>query len=76
MLKRLLTPGIKLLASEVVGWKWLRHENILPFVGVTPELAIVSDFMEDGNIMMFIANHPFHNRLHLASNITPCCILD
>ena len=71
MLKRLLTSGaIKLLASEVVGWKWLQHENILPFVGVTPEFAIVSDFMEDGNIMRFIANHPRHNRLHLASNVT------
>jgi len=71
VLKRLLTSGIKLLAREVVGWKWLQHENILPFVGVTPEFAIVSDFMEDGNIMRFIANHPRHNRLDLVSNITP-----
>ena len=70
VLERLLTSGaIKLLASEVVGWKWLQHENILPFVGVTPEFAIVSDFMEDGNIIRFIANHPRHNRLHLVSNI-------
>ncbi|KAF9647849.1 kinase-like protein, partial [Thelephora ganbajun] len=53
------------LAREVVGWKWLRHENILPFVGVTPELAIVSDLMEHGNIMEFTKNHPRHNRLHL-----------
>lgn len=68
VLKRLLTSRIKLLAREVVGWKWLRHENILPFVGVTPELGIISDFMEDGNIMQFITNHPLHNRLHLVSN--------
>ena len=75
MLKRSLTSVIKLLASEVVGWKWLRHENILPFVGVTPEFAIVSDFMEDGNIVKFIANHPRHNRLHLASNVVSRRIL-
>jgi len=58
---------IKLLASEVIGWKWLQHENILPFVGVTPEFGIVSDFMDYGNIVNFIANHPCYNRLHLVS---------
>ena len=68
MQKRLFTPSIKLLAREVVGWKWLQHENILPFVGVTPEFAIVSDLMEHGNVMEFIETHPRHNRLHLVSN--------
>jgi serine/threonine protein kinase len=58
----------KLLAREVVGWKWLQHENILPFIGVTPKFAIVSDLMENGTIMDFITNHPRHNRLHLVSN--------
>lgn len=65
----------KLLAREVVAWKWLQHENVLPFVGVTREFAIVSDFMENGNIMMFIAEHPLHNRLHLVSNSRTCCTL-
>ncbi|KAF9647121.1 kinase-like protein [Thelephora ganbajun] len=55
----------KLFAREVVGWKWLQHENVLPFVGVTPKFAIVLDFMENGNIMGFIKKHPHHNRLHL-----------
>jgi len=64
----LLTLGFKLLAKEVVGWKWLQHENILPFVGVTPELAIVSDLMEHGNIMEFTNNHPRYNRFHLVSD--------
>lgn len=62
----------KLLAREVVAWKWLQHENILPFVGVTREFAIVSDFMENGNIMGFIAEHPHHNRLHLVSETRAC----
>ena len=75
MLEELLTQRFKLLAREVVGWKWLHHENVLPFVGVTPELAIVSEFTENGNIMEFIANYPRHNRLHLVSKARGCCIL-
>ena len=59
----------QLLAREVVVWKWLEHDNILPFVGVTHEFAIVSDFMENGNIMMFIAEHPGYDRLHLVSEV-------
>lgn len=59
----------KSLAREVVGWKWLQHENILPFVGVTPELAIISDLMEHGNVMEFITSHPCHNRLHLVGDM-------
>lgn len=74
-LKSLLTSWFKLLAREVVGWKWLQHKNVLPFIGVTPELAIVSDFMENGNIMEFIANHPCHNRLKLVSIVRARCIL-
>ena len=58
----------KLLTREVFAWKCLQHENILPFVGVTSELAIVSDFMENGNIMTFIAEHPRHNRPRLVSD--------
>jgi len=69
-----LTLGPKLLAREVVGWKWLQHENILPFVGVTPELAIVSDLMGNGNIMEFINKHPRYNRLHLVSDGRMCNI--
>jgi len=68
-------PESKLLAREVVGWKWLQHENILPFVGVTPELAIVSDLMEHGNIMEFTKKHPRHNHFHLVSKSRICSIL-
>jgi len=71
----LLTWGFKLLAREVIGWRWLQHENILSFVGVTPDLAIVSDLMEHGNAMEFIANNPRHNRLHLVSDTWTCNIL-
>ena len=67
-----LTPqNHKRLIKEVVGWKWLQHENILPFIGVTlapPLFSIVSERMENGNIMGFVEAHPDHNRLHLVSD--------
>lgn len=75
-----LKPDPKLLMKEVVGWKWLRHENILPFVGVmfTPLfISIVSEQMENGNIVTFVTSHPRCNRLRLVSGpvhhyIPPC----
>lgn len=73
MLKLLLTPDPKLLAKEVIGWKWLQHENVLPFIGValTPPLfSIVSERMENGNITNFVKAHPDHNRLCLVSTGT------
>ena len=60
----------KLLAKEVIGWKWLQHDNILPFLGVVlepPRFSIISERMENGNIMCFIKAHPNHNRLRLVS---------
>ena len=66
----LLTPGCKLLIKEVVGWKWVRHENVLPFVGVMskpPLFSIISERMENGNIIGFIEAHPSYNRLRLVS---------
>ncbi|KAF9648296.1 kinase-like protein [Thelephora ganbajun] len=59
------------LVKEVVGWKWLRHDNILPFVGVLhtpPLISIVSEQMENGNIMNFVRSHPKYNRLHLLAD--------
>ena len=64
------TFGPKLLIKEVVGWKWLRHENILPFVGVSlkpPFFSIISERMENDNIMNFIKARPYYNRLRLVS---------
>jgi serine/threonine protein kinase len=68
--------GTKLLVEEVVGWKWLHHENILPFVGVTasapPFFSIISEWMENGDIMHFTRTRPDYNRLLLVrkSNIS------
>ena len=65
-----LNPGYQLLVEEVVGWKWLQHKNILPFVGVVltpPFFSIISDWVDNGDIMHFIRAHPDYNRLHLVS---------
>ena len=49
-------------------WKSLRHPNVLPLVGVTMsegQLAMVSDWMVNGNINDFVKAHPDANRLEL-----------
>lgn len=68
--KQSLMPDPQLFVKEVVGWKWLRHENILPFLGVSlkpPLFSIISDRMENGSIMDFIRLHPSFNRFRLVS---------
>ena len=68
-LRSLVIPS-QSLAKEVVGWKWLRHDNILPFLGVTSiprPSCIVSPWMRNGNIMTFLKNHPEYNPFSLVS---------
>ena len=56
---------------EGVAWKHLRHPNILPLLGVTlteHRFAMVSEWMENGNINKFIEGNPRINRAELV-----CC---
>ena len=49
-------------------WKTLRHPNVLPLIGVTmseTHFAMVSDWMENGNINDFVKAHPEADRLGL-----------
>lgn len=42
---------------EVMTWKTLRHPNVLPLLGVTivdKRFAMVSEWMEHGNIIEFL----------------------
>jgi len=67
---RLLKIHPQLLIQEVIVWKWLRHENILPFIGVMfapSPISIVSERMENGNIMEFTEVNQDYNRLRLVS---------
>ena len=53
---------------EAVSWKHLRHPNILPLLGVTVsehQFALVSEWMENGNINDFIERYRHVNRVEL-----------
>ena len=53
---------------EGVTWKHLRHPNILPLLGVTlneQRFALVSEWMENGNINEFIKRDEGINRTKL-----------
>ena len=50
--------------SEAVIWSHLRHENIVPFIGVVERdhsLWLVSKFMVGGNVKTYIQNRGRHN---------------
>jgi hypothetical protein len=57
--------------DEVVMWKWVNHENIVPFVGVssTFELCIVSEWMDNGTIVDFLTANPMEHRHTYVSKV-------
>jgi hypothetical protein len=51
-----------------VGWKTLRHPNVLPLLGVTmaeTRFVTVSEWMVNGTIMEFVREHASADRLSL-----------
>jgi len=49
-------------------WKFLRHPNVLPLIGVMmseTRFAMISSWMENGNINEFLKKNPDANRLGL-----------
>ena len=53
---------------EVVAWNTLRHENVLPLLGVTTtedQLVMVSEWMVGGHIMEFLKVNVHEDRLRL-----------
>ena len=51
-------------------WKFLRHPNLLPLIGVTmteTQFAMTSEWMINGNINDFVKAHPDVDRLGLVS---------
>jgi len=67
--------GLQRFCREGVAWKHLRHPNILPLLGVTMgehRFALVSEWMENGNINSFIERDHSINRAGLVRrHITP-----
>ena len=54
--------------KEVVTWKALRHQNVLPLLGVTmssSRFTMVSEWMHNGNINEFVKTHRDANRFEL-----------
>lgn len=52
----LLRPAQR-FCREVVTWKTLRHQSVLPLLGVTmieKGFVVVSEWMENGNIIQFL----------------------
>lgn len=47
-------------------WKYLGHQNIVPFLGVTSTpLQLISDWMPGGNLTGYIEEYPSVDRLDL-----------
>ena len=68
-----LTSGQR-FCKEIVMWKTLRHLNVLPLLGVTmshKQFAMVSEWMENGNINEYIKAHRDANRFELVSFAFP-----
>lgn len=67
-LPQVSTGLLQRLYREAVAWKHLQHPNILPLLGVTTlggQFAMVSEWMEDGNINEFIQKNPDADRTEL-----------
>jgi serine/threonine protein kinase len=65
--------GLQRFCREAVAWKHLRHPNVLPLLGVTVSerrFAMVSKWMEHGNINEFVEKYEHVNRTELV-----CCSL-
>jgi hypothetical protein len=61
--------------DEIIAWRWLRHPNILPFVGASRLLPLcgVSEWMANGDVLRFVQMHQGRNRLSLVSNFLLRC---
>lgn len=47
-------------------WKYLKHQNIVPLLGVTSTpFQIISDWMPGGNLTEYIKKHPDADRLDI-----------
>ena len=57
---------------EIISWKYLSHPNILPLLGVSIStdprgFRIISDWMQNGDVMRYTRTNPKANRLRLVS---------
>jgi serine/threonine protein kinase len=65
--------------NEVVHSRYLRHPNIVPFVGVCDKspLCFVSHWMEEGTLLEYFKRHPGERRTsYVGMNTTPLCVFE
>ncbi|KAF8682652.1 Protein tyrosine kinase [Rhizoctonia solani] len=63
---------IKDAAHELYIWSKCKHPNVLELMGVTQHrghLAMVSPWMENGDLTRFLAQHPYIDRYNLCAQI-------
>ena len=63
-----LMPTAQRFRKEVMTWKTLHHQNVLPLVGVMMsgcQFMMVSEWMGNGNINEFIETHRDANHFKL-----------
>lgn len=66
--KHTLDDSWKRLFEDIVVWKRLSHPNLLSILGASVKLSklcVVTEWMDNGNIMEFTSKHPDANRLRL-----------
>ncbi|KAK7041456.1 hypothetical protein VNI00_009322 [Paramarasmius palmivorus] len=61
--------------QEALLWTHLRHDNVLPFLGVNTELflsrlCLISPWMANGDIISFLRRNPHHDRLRSICEIS------
>ena len=64
------------LFQEIVIWRRLSHQNVLPVLGVSPKLfplCTITVWVINGNVMDYTSKHPEVNRLHLVRLIFFLC---
>ena len=66
-----MTMTMQKFCKEFVLWNALRHPNVLPLIGVImteTELTMVSEWMPNGNINLFVKERQDVNRFELVSS--------
>lgn len=84
------TNPSQIFSREAIFWKWISHQNLVPFLGVNEilfnRLALISEWMEHGGILQFVKGNPGVNRLKLVRTLpfkkqptrtcsTPSCMM-
>ena len=70
----LLNESIQAFYKEAVLWRFLRHRNVVRFLGVsaTMDLCLISEWMPNGTLTSFVSSHPDADRISLVRLLAQC----